>query len=202
MGHRTLYLAHPARKSGHAALPWTGSLQVSERGLIKKLWRCWRYSLPPRAERQLQAVTDRDAKPATSEPRLAALHALGVLDTQPEERFDRLTRLASALFQVPWALVSLIDRDRQWLKSCHGCPAQEISREMSFCAAIVDRAVMVVPDALLDPRFADHPQVTSRRGGRGLLSAVFSVQAGMNRITIQPFEWRGRIPRACGGRIV
>jgi CheY-like chemotaxis protein len=98
--------------------------------------------------------------PEDEEPRLAALHQLGVLDTRPEERFDRLTRLASALFHVPVSLVSLIDRDRQWLKSCHGCVTRETPREMSFCAhAILERAVMVVPDALLDPRFADNPQV-------------------------------------------
>lgn len=100
--------------------------------------------------------------PADEEPRLAALHRLGVLDTEPEERFDRLTRLAAALFDVPLALVSLIDRDRQWLKSCHGRLAHDTSRETSFCAhAILGRAVMVVPDALLDPRFADNPHVTA-----------------------------------------
>jgi phosphoribosyl 1,2-cyclic phosphodiesterase/DNA-binding response OmpR family regulator len=101
------------------------------------------------------------ALPVDEEERLAALHALNVLDTPPEERFDRLTRLAAALFDVPIALVSLVDRHRQWLKSCHGVPLRETSREVSFCAhAIHDTDITVVPDALLDPRFADNPTVT------------------------------------------
>jgi DNA-binding response OmpR family regulator len=99
--------------------------------------------------------------PENEEGRLAVLHRLKLLDTQPEERFDRLTRLAAALFEVPIALVSLVDRDRQWLKSCHGCSLRETSRESSFCAhAILEHAVTVVPDTLLDSRFADNPHVT------------------------------------------
>jgi DNA-binding response OmpR family regulator len=98
--------------------------------------------------------------PRDEEQRLAALHRLGLLDTRPEERFDRLTRLAAALFDVPIALVSLVDRDRQWLKSQHGLSISETPREVSFCAhALLDREVMIVPDALLDPRFADSPLV-------------------------------------------
>lgn len=98
--------------------------------------------------------------PPDEEARLAALHRLAILDTPPEERFDRLTRLGAALFDVPVALVSLIDRDRQWFKSAHGAPAQETPREVSFCAhAVASRAPLVVPDALLDPRFADNPTV-------------------------------------------
>jgi phosphoribosyl 1,2-cyclic phosphodiesterase/CheY-like chemotaxis protein len=93
--------------------------------------------------------------------RLAALRGLGILDTEPEERFDRLTRLVAALFNVPIALVSLVDSDRQWLKSCHGLATRETPREVSFCAhAILGRDIMVVPDALQDPRFADNPLVT------------------------------------------
>jgi ribonuclease BN (tRNA processing enzyme)/CheY-like chemotaxis protein len=99
--------------------------------------------------------------PGDEERRLAALRGLGILDTQPEERFDRLTRLVAALFDVPIALVSLVDSDRQWLKSCHGLATRETPREVSFCAhAILRREVMIVPDALRDPRFADNPMVT------------------------------------------
>jgi DNA-binding response OmpR family regulator len=100
--------------------------------------------------------------PEDEERRLAALRRIGILDTEPEERFDRLTRLAAALFDVPIALVSLVDRDRQWLKSHYGLDVSETPREVSFCAhAILDRdEVMVVPDSLLDPRFADNPVVT------------------------------------------
>ncbi|HEX6016140.1 MAG TPA: MBL fold metallo-hydrolase [Geminicoccaceae bacterium] len=99
--------------------------------------------------------------PEDEERRLAALRRIGILDTEPEERFDRLTRLAAALFDVPIALVSLVDRDRQWLKSHHGLDVSETPREVSFCAhAILDREVVVVPDSLLDPRFADNPVVT------------------------------------------
>jgi CheY-like chemotaxis protein len=100
--------------------------------------------------------------PAGEERRLAALRRLGILDTAPEERFDRLTRLAAALFDVPVALVSLVDQNRQWLKSRHGLAARESPREVSFCAhAILSPAeIMVVPDTLQDARFADNPAVT------------------------------------------
>jgi phosphoribosyl 1,2-cyclic phosphodiesterase/CheY-like chemotaxis protein len=92
--------------------------------------------------------------------RLDALYALRVLDTPPEERFDRYTRIAAGLFDVPVALVSLIDRDRQWFKSRHGFDAIETPREVAFCAhTILDRAVLQVPDALQDARFADNPVV-------------------------------------------
>jgi CheY-like chemotaxis protein len=99
--------------------------------------------------------------PDNEEARLAELHGLGVLDTEPEERFDRLTRIASAAMEAPIALVSLVDRDRQWFKSCIGLGAKETPREMAFCAhAILGEEVLVVPDTLVDPRFADNPLVT------------------------------------------
>jgi phosphoribosyl 1,2-cyclic phosphodiesterase/GAF domain-containing protein len=100
--------------------------------------------------------------PPDESQRLAALHGLGILDTPPEERFDRLTRLASAVLGVPVALVSLVDRDRQWFKSFVGLDVNETPREVSFCAhAIHGRDILLVPDALQDPRFADNPVVTS-----------------------------------------
>ena len=93
--------------------------------------------------------------------RLAALHALGLLDTPAEERFDRLTRVAAALFDVPIALVSLVDANRQWFKSCVGTDIKEASREVSFCAyAVAERELLVIPDALRDDRFADNPVVS------------------------------------------
>ena len=102
----------------------------------------------------------RGAIPADEQRRLASLHALRILDTEPDERFDRITRLASALFNAPIALVSLIDEDRQWFKSCYGLNVKETSRDAAFCAHVVyDREPMVVPDALLDARFADNPLV-------------------------------------------
>jgi diguanylate cyclase (GGDEF)-like protein len=100
-------------------------------------------------------------QPANETTRLDTLRALNILDTSPEERFDRLTRLAKRLFAVPIALVSLVDADRQWFKSCVGLTASETPRDVSFCAhAILDDDIMMVPDTLNDPRFYDHPQVT------------------------------------------
>ncbi|HEY7065756.1 MAG TPA: GAF domain-containing sensor histidine kinase [Chloroflexota bacterium] len=101
------------------------------------------------------------ALPADEPARLAALQALNILDTPPEERFDRITRVARHLFSVPIALISLVDANRQWFKSAQGLTERETSREVSFCGhAILGGGPFVVADARDDPRFADNPQVT------------------------------------------
>ena len=98
--------------------------------------------------------------PENESQRLQTLHALNLLDTPPEERFDRYTRIAAQLFDVPIALVSLIDTDRQWYKSRLGIDFDESPRDTAFCAhTILDNGVLQVPDALQDARFADSPFV-------------------------------------------
>lgn len=98
--------------------------------------------------------------PIDEASRLEALRSLNILDTSAEERFDRLTRLAKRLFDVPIALISLVDAHRQWFKSCQGLGVSETPREVSFCGhAILTDQVMVIPDALLDTRFHDNPLV-------------------------------------------
>ncbi len=94
------------------------------------------------------------------ENRLLSLYSMGILDTKSEERFDRLTRIATKLFDVPIALVSLIDRDRQWFKSCYGLKIKETDRSDSFCTIAVDLSEpLIVPDASLDPRFKENKLV-------------------------------------------
>ncbi|HTZ34411.1 MAG TPA: MBL fold metallo-hydrolase [Stellaceae bacterium] len=111
--------------------------------------------------------------------RLAALHQLAVLDTGREERFDRLTRIAAAAFDVPVALVSLVDANRQWFKSTCGTDLCETARDVSFCAhAILERKVMVVPDALLDQRFADNPVVVGEPRVRFYAGCPLVVEGG------------------------
>ncbi len=94
-------------------------------------------------------------------PRLRALRALKVLDTPPEERFDRITRLAAQFFDVPIALLSIVDEDRQWFKSRYGLAERSTPRSQSFCQhAVASRQLVLVDDARLDPRFVDNPLVT------------------------------------------
>ncbi len=100
-------------------------------------------------------------EPADEAARLAALRDLGVLDTPPEPRFDRITGLASRLFDVPMCLVSLVDEQRQWFKSRVGVDVAETPREVAFCGhTILGDGPMVVPDAQQDSRFADNPLVS------------------------------------------
>jgi phosphoribosyl 1,2-cyclic phosphodiesterase/CheY-like chemotaxis protein len=100
------------------------------------------------------------AVPDDEAQRLHALRDLKVLDTEAEDRFDRVTRLATALFDVPMAMISLVDANRQWFKSCIGASVRETSRDVAFCAHVVyKREPMIVPDAFQDPRFADNPLV-------------------------------------------
>ncbi|MBF7731308.1 sensor domain-containing diguanylate cyclase [Pseudomonas sp. N040] len=98
--------------------------------------------------------------PQDEQARLETLRSLGILDSPAEERFDRLTRMAKRLFGVPIALVSLIDENRQWFKSCFGLSVNETSRDISFCGhAILGNDLFLIPDTLADERFADNPLV-------------------------------------------
>jgi ribonuclease BN (tRNA processing enzyme) len=109
----------------------------------------------------------RAPKPTDEDRRLTGLRALGLWETPPEERFDRVTRVASALFDVPIALIALMERDREWFKSCSGLEIREVARDDSFCShAIFERQPLVVSNALLDERFADNPYVTGPPGVR------------------------------------
>jgi len=96
--------------------------------------------------------------------RLASLRALGLLDTGSEQSYDDLTFLASQICNTPIALVTLIDADRQWFKSIRGMEVRETFRDVSFCAhALLNPdELMVIPDALEDPRFFDNPLVTGK----------------------------------------
>ena len=88
--------------------------------------------------------------------RVAALHGLGILDTPREDRFDRYTCVAAQIFDVPIALISLVDRDRQWFKSAKGLDVEETPRNSSFCGhSILGDGVFEVRDARRDPRFED-----------------------------------------------
>lgn len=102
------------------------------------------------------------AKPHNENARLEVLNSLNLLDAPPEERFDRVTRLAKRLFNVPVAKVTLVASDAVLTMSCAGAEAgTSIPRDISFCThAILSDDILVVPDALLDPRFSDRPFVT------------------------------------------
>ncbi len=98
--------------------------------------------------------------PANEEARLRLLRSLGVLDTPPEEDFDRITRVSAELMHVPIALVSLVDENRQWFKSKVGLEVCETSRDMTFCShALLVPDILLISDATRDARFSDNPMV-------------------------------------------
>ncbi len=99
--------------------------------------------------------------PLNETVRLQSLHSLRILDSVPEERFDRITRMAQRLFDVDICLVSLVASDRQWFKSKQGLSVCETPRNVSFCGhAILEEEVFVIEDTLEDSRFKDNPLVT------------------------------------------
>jgi GAF domain-containing protein len=99
--------------------------------------------------------------PKNETERLAALYRLEILDTPAEERFDRITRIAAELFDVPISYVALLDDDRQWFKSSCGLNVSETPRDVSFCSyAINENQPLVILDAREDERFRDLPIVT------------------------------------------
>lgn len=100
------------------------------------------------------------ALPANETERLAALHALLILDTPPEKRFDKIVQFAASEFEVPIALISLVDENRQWFKARVGLDVCETSRDLAFCAhALHASEPLLIPNALQDERFFDNPLV-------------------------------------------
>lgn len=108
------------------------------------------------------------ARPADEEARLADLRSYGILDTEAEQSFDDLARLAAQVCETPIALISLVDAHRQWFKARVGVDLAETPREISFCARAIlaPNSVLEVPDARCDARFAANPLVTGEMGIR------------------------------------
>jgi phosphoribosyl 1,2-cyclic phosphodiesterase/CheY-like chemotaxis protein len=162
-------------------------------------WLIWPFS-EEYARARIRAWVLREAcrwknapLPADEDRRLRALHDTGLLDTEPEERFDRFTRIAAALFDVPIALVSLVDKDRQWFKSRQGTDMTQTDRDKAFCAhVILGNDVMQVPDALVDERFADNPLVTSEPRVRFYAGAPLSLGDGSPVGTLCVIDHRAR----------
>ncbi|AZD06847.1 GAF domain/GGDEF domain/EAL domain protein [Pseudomonas chlororaphis] len=118
-------------------------------------------------------------KAIAEERRLAALHALELLDTASCENLDRICRMAAEYFKVPTALISLVDRDRQWFKSRVGFDEPQTPISQSFCAFTVQgREVLEVRNAALDPRFCDNPLVTRDQGIRFYAGAPLLTASG------------------------
>lgn len=101
------------------------------------------------------------SKPENEQSRLRELSRLQIMDTAPERNFDELVDLVGRVLDVPIALVSLVDENRQWFKARLGLEAQETAREVSFCGHVVASGeTLIVEDTLDDPRFFDNPLVS------------------------------------------
>src|SRR3989344_9204756 len=101
--------------------------------------------------------------PENEKERLLSLHKLGLLDTKPEERFDRITRTATETFNVPISTLTIVDEKREWFKSVCGLDQKEGDRAISFCGhAFLANEVFVIPDTAKDKRFSDNPMVIGK----------------------------------------
>ena len=133
--------------------------------------------------------------PSAESLRLASLRNHGILDTPPDPRFDRAVKLAADHFQASIALVSLVDADRQWFKSCVGLTATETPRDWAFCDHAIRleaHGIMIVEDALADPRFCNSPLVVGEPFIRFYAGAVLTTDDGYNLGTLCVIDTKPR----------
>jgi len=121
-----------------------------------------------------------DAEARAEQARLAELAALHIMDSEEDEAYDELTRMAASFCEAPIALISLVDEQRQWFKGRVGLQARETPREHAFCAHAIKQPeqIMQVPDATLDARFAVNPLVTGEPGIRFYAGAPLRSASG------------------------
>ncbi len=131
--------------------------------------------------------------PMDEEERLAALKRYRILDTGPEQQFERVVSIAKRQFDVPVALVAFMDSDRNFLKGRGELPFSESPRDISFCGhTILDDAVMVVPDATKDARFRESPLVTEGHCVRFYAGAPLVTPSGHRIGTVCLFDFKPR----------
>ena len=128
--------------------------------------------------------------------RLAAVHSLALLDTAAERRFDQLTEMVATMLGVPIALISIVDRDRQWFKSRIGIDMTETTREVGFCSHAIVAAgdgPFVIEDALLDDRFFDNPLVRADPNIRFYAGQPLRDESGLPVGTLSVIDRRPRM---------
>lgn len=131
--------------------------------------------------------------PSNEAERLATLHSLNILDTPRSDRFDRYTRISAKIFDMPIAVISLVDRYRQWFKSTEGFDGEETPRSVSFCGhAILGDDIFEVRNARRDPRFRDNPLVIDRPNIRFYAGAPLEAPNGHKLGTLCIID---RVPR-------
>ncbi|WP_051228268.1 EAL domain-containing protein [Oceanospirillum beijerinckii] len=149
-------------------------------------WSELRHQLFGRLSYQLPGIPEGEAG------RLEVLRSLNILDTEREEVFDRITRIAKKAFDVPVVLISLVDAGRQWFKSRVGLDARQTSRDISFCGhAIMTHEIFLVEDTRADSRFCSNPLVTGEPGIRFYAGYPLSVR-GVNVGTLCCIDFKPR----------
>ena len=132
-------------------------------------------------------------KPDNEAQRLLTLRSSGLLDSLPETRFDAITRTAQLVFNVPTALISLVDAERNWFKSSQGMRLSETGRDISFCGhTILGKEILVVADTTQDPRFVDNPLVIGEQGVRFYAGCPVQARDGCNLGTLCVFDIQPR----------
>jgi GAF domain-containing protein len=150
------------------------------------------------SHRSIQPGDNRHMLPApipdNDNERLAALHALRILDTPSEQRFDRIVEFTAREFDVPIALISLLDRERQWFKARIGFDVCETARGISFCGHAIGSAdTLLIPDARMDERFIDNPLVTGEPFIRFYAGAPLRLRSGHAIGTLCLIDTRARM---------